>query len=68
MLSGDWSSDVCSSDLTVEGGSVEYLKIKSWYDMDRGQPFSEEDVEQARRVCVIGQTDSSRQVYVSHFP
>ena len=24
--------------------------------MDRGQPFSEEDVEQARRVCVIGQT------------
>lgn len=41
---------------TVEGGSVEYLKIKSWYDMDRGQPFSEEDVEQARRVCVIGQT------------
>ena len=41
---------------TVEGGSVEYLKIKSWYDMERGQPFSEEDVEQARRVCVIGQT------------
>lgn len=41
---------------TVEGGSVEYLKIKSWYDMARGQPFSEEDVEQARRVCVIGQT------------
>ena len=26
---------------TVEGGSVEYLKIKSWYDMARGQPFSE---------------------------
>lgn len=24
--------------------------------MARGQPFSEEDVEQARRVCVIGQT------------
>ena len=41
---------------TVEGGSVEYLKIKSWYDMERGQPFSDEDVEQARRVCVIGQT------------
>ncbi len=41
---------------TVEGGSVEYLKIKSWYDIARGQRFSEEDVEQARRVCVIGQT------------
>ena len=24
--------------------------------MERGQPFSDEDVEQARRVCVIGQT------------
>ena len=32
------------------------VKIKSWYDMERGQPFSDEDVEQARRVCVIGQT------------
>lgn len=41
---------------TVEGGSVEYLKIKNWYDMDQGHPFSEDDVEHARRVCVIGQT------------
>ncbi len=41
---------------TVEGGSVEYLKIKNWHEMAIGQPFSKEDVDNARRVCVIGQT------------
>ncbi len=41
---------------TVEGGSVEYLKIKNWHEMAHGQAFSEEDVNNARRVCVIGQT------------
>ena len=40
----------------IEGGSVDYLKIKNWYDMEEGQPFSEQDVEEAKRVCVIGQT------------
>lgn len=52
---------------TVEGGSVEYLKIRNWYEMERGQPFSEEDVEYAKRVCVIGQT-VARELFGSENP
>ncbi|MDO4411006.1 MAG: ABC transporter permease [Akkermansia sp.] len=44
---------------TVVGGSVEYLQIKNWSEMETGQPFTEEDVDYARRVCVIGQTVAS---------
>lgn len=41
---------------SMNGGTVDYLKIRDWYQMESGAPFSEEDVSDSRRVCVIGKT------------
>lgn len=41
---------------TIEGGTVDYLKIRDWYEVTDGEPYSEEDVTYARRVCLVGQT------------
>lgn len=40
----------------IEGGTVDYLRIRDWYDVAEGEPYSEEDVMYARRVCLVGQT------------
>ena len=36
--------------------SPEYLDIKRWTHRRRAGPFTEEDVERASNVCLIGQT------------
>lgn len=41
---------------SIEGGTVDYLKIKEWYETEEGDPFTEEDVLKANRVCMIGTT------------
>ncbi|MEG1739809.1 MAG: ABC transporter permease [Akkermansia sp.] len=41
---------------SIEGGSVDYLKARDWYEMMEGNPFTENDVAGARRVCLLGQT------------
>lgn len=41
---------------SIEGGSVDYLKARDWYDMEEGNPFTETDVNGSRRVCLLGQT------------
>lgn len=41
---------------SIEGGNVDYLRIREWYEMEEGEPYSEEDVIYARRVCLVGQT------------
>ena len=38
----------------IRGVSPEYLAVRRW--QTRGSSFSQEDVEYARRVCVLGQT------------
>src|SRR5256885_4555039 len=40
-LQGDWSSDVCSSDLTREGSTVDGSQFRSWGSGDWGnEPWS----------------------------
>lgn len=41
---------------SIEGGTVDYLKIRDWYDVEMGEPYSDEDVTYARRVCLVGST------------
>ena len=41
---------------SIEGGTVDYLKIRDLYDTELGNPYSEADVLAARRVCLLGQT------------
>lgn len=40
----------------IQGGNVDYLKIRDWYEMESGEPYSDEDVLYGKRVCLIGQT------------
>lgn len=40
----------------VMGTTTDYFKIRSWEEMQEGTPFTDEDVDKARRVCVIGST------------
>jgi putative ABC transport system permease protein len=39
----------------VRGVTPEYLEVRHWR-VDRGSPFTQEDVEYAAKVCVLGQT------------
>jgi len=40
----------------VYGTSPSYLKVRDWENLDEGEMFSERDVRNANKVCVIGQT------------
>jgi ABC-type antimicrobial peptide transport system permease subunit len=40
----------------IYGTTPEFLKIRDWEDLDKGQPFTEQDVRNSRKVCLIGQT------------
>jgi putative ABC transport system permease protein len=39
----------------VRGVTPEYLEVRHWR-LERGSPFTQEDVEYAAKVCVLGQT------------
>jgi putative ABC transport system permease protein len=39
----------------VRGVTLEYLEVRHWR-VERGSPFTQEDVEYAAKVCVLGQT------------
>jgi putative ABC transport system permease protein len=39
----------------VRGVTPEYLEVRHW-GLERGSPFTQEDVEYAAKVCVLGQT------------
>ena len=41
---------------SIEGGTVDYLRIRDLEDLESGNPYSEADVTSARRVCLLGQT------------
>ena len=44
-----------NTNTTIYGESPEYLDIKQW-EVERGDVFSDEDVNHSAKVCVIGQT------------
>ncbi len=42
--------------LKILGSTPAYLQVRDWTDMKEGAPFTDEDVQRAACVCVIGQT------------
>ena len=40
----------------IQGTTPSFLDLRDWEDMDSGIPFSDLDVRNATKVCVIGQT------------
>jgi ABC-type antimicrobial peptide transport system permease subunit len=40
----------------VVGSTPDYLKIRNWTELDQGDMFTDRDVRNANKVCVIGQT------------
>jgi len=40
----------------VYGTTLSFLKIRDWMDLHRGKAFTEHDVRNASKVCLIGQT------------
>lgn len=40
----------------VQGVTTDYFKIRNWEDLQDGTLFTDDDVDKARRVCVIGTT------------
>jgi ABC-type antimicrobial peptide transport system permease subunit len=40
----------------IYGTTPSYLNVRDWTDMAEGEPFTERDVRNSSKVCVIGQT------------
>src|SRR5262249_18095171 len=40
----------------VLGTSPDYLKVRNWSDLEGGEPFTDQDVQGAACVCLMGQT------------
>jgi len=51
----------------IFGCSPDYLKIRSWTNMAEGEAFTEKDVRNANKVCLIGQT-IVRELFEGHSP
>src|SRR4051812_38567905 len=41
---------------TIYGTTPEYLDIRDWNNMDQGEPFTDRDVRNGSKVCVVGKT------------
>lgn len=41
---------------SIYGTSAEYLAVRDWTDLASGEPFTERDVRNGNRVCLVGQT------------
>jgi macrolide transport system ATP-binding/permease protein len=42
--------------LNIDGTTPGLLRVRNWETMAQGEPFTEQDVEDIRMVCVLGQT------------
>jgi ABC-type antimicrobial peptide transport system permease subunit len=40
----------------ISGTTPEYLQVRDWENLTDGEPFTERDVRNAARVCLLGQT------------
>jgi macrolide transport system ATP-binding/permease protein len=40
----------------IHGSTPSLLRVRDWEPLERGEPFTEEDVEEVRMVCLLGQT------------
>jgi ABC-type antimicrobial peptide transport system permease subunit len=40
----------------ITGSTPEYLNVRDWADLAEGEPFSDQDVRNASKVCLLGQT------------
>ena len=40
----------------IQGTSPAFLEVRDWRDMDHGDMFTDQDVRNANKVCVIGET------------
>jgi ABC-type antimicrobial peptide transport system permease subunit len=41
---------------SISGTTPEFLEIRQWTDLAEGEPFTERDVRNASKVCLVGQT------------
>jgi ABC-type antimicrobial peptide transport system permease subunit len=42
--------------MNIYGTTADYLKVRDWTDLSQGETFSDKDVRNSTKVCVIGQT------------
>lgn len=42
--------------LYIYGTTPEFLDVRDWSDLESGEPFTDQDVRNASKVCLIGQT------------
>jgi ABC-type antimicrobial peptide transport system permease subunit len=42
--------------MVIDGSTPAYLDVRGWTDMAEGEPFTEQDVRNANKVCLVGQT------------
>ena len=42
--------------MVIDGSSIQYLHVRGWADLVEGEPFNDQDVRNARKVCLVGQT------------
>lgn len=42
--------------MNIYGSSPAYLDVREWSDLADGEPFTEQDVRNASKVCLLGQT------------
>ncbi len=40
----------------IYGASPSFLEVRDWSDLEEGEPFSDADVRNGARVCLVGQT------------
>src|SRR5438046_5186922 len=40
----------------IYGTTPQFLEVRDWQDLEEGEPFSERDVNNGTRVCMLGQT------------
>lgn len=49
------------------GTSSEYLKARNWDDLDMGQPFSQQQILDSAKVCILGKT-VAEQLFAGEYP
>ena len=42
--------------MNIYGTTADYLKVRDWTDLDEGEVFTDKDVRNSTKVCIIGQT------------